>query len=121
MRRKHVKPSRQKEAVLAEELLAMIDTLGHDLRGLRDRTILLLGFAGGLRRSEIVDLDVCRDDVSRDENSDGAGWIEILDKGYFGHPARQDRLEVEIGRDSSDFSCPVVALETWIRLVRSGR
>lgn len=48
-------------------------------QGLRDRAILLLGCGGGLRRSEIVGLDVMRDD-----NSDGAGWIEIFDgKGYW--------------------------------------
>ena len=77
IRRKHAKPPRQKEAVLGDDLIAMIATLGHDLRGLRDRAILLLGFAGGLRRSEIVGLDVTRDD-----SSDGAGWIEIFpDKG----------------------------------------
>jgi site-specific recombinase XerD len=34
-----------------------------DLAGLRDRALLLLGFAGALRRSEIVDLDV--NDVAR--------------------------------------------------------
>lgn len=39
-------------------------TLDHDLRGLRDRAILLPGLAGGLRRSEIVGLDVTRDDES---------------------------------------------------------
>lgn len=54
IRRKHAKPPLQKEAVRGEDLLAMVATLGHDLRGLRDRAILLLGFAGGLSRSEIV-------------------------------------------------------------------
>ncbi|TIU30391.1 MAG: hypothetical protein E5W27_01325, partial [Mesorhizobium sp.] len=33
-------------------------------QGLRDRAILLLGCGGGLRRSEIVGLDVMRDDNS---------------------------------------------------------
>jgi len=69
IRRKHAKPPRQKEAVLADDLLAM----GHDLRGLRDRAILLLGFSGGLRRSEIVGID-----VTRDENSNGAGWDRVF-------------------------------------------
>jgi len=59
--------------VLADDLLAMVATLGHDLRGLRDCAMLLLGFSGGLRRSEIVGLD-----VTRDENSNGAGWIEFF-------------------------------------------
>ena len=44
-----------------------------DLRGLRDRAILAIGFAGGLRRSEIVGLD-----CGPNQSEDGTGWIEIL-------------------------------------------
>ncbi|KAA3441904.1 integrase [Mesorhizobium sp. SARCC-RB16n] len=115
IRRKHAKPPRVKEAVLGDDLLAMIATLGHDLRGLRDRAILLLGFAGGLRRSEIVGLDITRDD-----HSDGSGWIEIFaGKGVLVTlRGKTGWREVEVGRGSSDLSCPVVALETWIRLGR---
>jgi integrase len=50
IRRQHGRPPDQKEAVLADDLLRTIKTLDRDLRGLRDRAILLLGFAGGLRR-----------------------------------------------------------------------
>jgi integrase len=96
----------------------MIATLGQDLRGMRDRAILLLGFAGSLRRSEIVGLDVVRN-----ENGDGAGWVEIYpDKGAL--VTLRDRTgwrEVEVGRGSSDQSCPVVALETWIKFGRIAR
>lgn len=118
IRRKHAKPPRQKEAVLGDDLLAMIATLGHDLRGLRDRAILLLGFAGGLRRSEIVGLDVMRDD-----HSDGAGWIEIFpDKGVLVIlRGKTGWREVEVGRGSGDLSCPVAALESWIRFGRIAR
>jgi integrase len=118
IRRKHAKPPRQKEAVLGDDLLAMIGTLGHDLRGLRDRAILLLGFAGGLRRSEIVGLD-----VMREESSDGAGWIEIFpDKGVLVTlRGKTGWREVEVGRGSSDLSCPVTALESWIRFGRIAR
>ena len=50
----------------------MIDTLDYGLRDQRDRAILLIGYAGGLRRSEIVSLDFGRDDTE-----DGNGWIAI--------------------------------------------
>src|SRR5277367_6318959 len=67
----------QKEAVLTQDLLAMIAALDlGDLRGLRDRAILLVGFAGGRRRSEIVRLD-----CGARQTQDGTGWTEILDEG----------------------------------------
>jgi integrase len=118
IRRKHFKPPRVKEAVLGDDLLAMIATLGHDLRGLRDRAMLLLGFAGGLRRSEIVGLDVMRDD-----KSDAGGWIEFFpDKGVLVTlRGKTGWREIEVGRGSSDQSCPVVALETWIKFGRIAR
>jgi integrase len=118
IRRKHGTPPRQKEAVLGDDIKAMLDTLGHDLRGLRDRAILLLGFAGGLRRSEIVGLDVVRDD-----NSDGHGWIEIFpDQGVLVTlRGKTGWRQVEVGRGASDQTCPVAALESWIRFGRIAR
>lgn len=50
IKRKHARPPQQKAAIDAEDILAMAATLPHDLRGLRDRAILLMGFAGGFRR-----------------------------------------------------------------------
>lgn len=48
---KHAAPPRQKEAILPEDLVAMLETLDRGtLRGLRDRAMLVVGFAGGLRR-----------------------------------------------------------------------
>ena len=115
IRNKHAAPPRQKEAVLPEDLIAMLQTLDRGtLRGLRDRAMLLLGFAGGLRRSEIVGLD-----CGRDQTEDSSGWIEILDKGMLVTlRGKTGWREVEIGRGSSDATCPVVALQTWLKLGR---
>ncbi|RWA81168.1 site-specific integrase [Mesorhizobium sp.] len=115
IRNKHAAPPRQKEAILPEDLIAMLETLERgSLRGLRDRAMLLLGFAGGLRRSEIVALD-----VGRDQTEDGRGWIEILDKGMLvSVRGKTGWREVEVGRGSSDATCPVVAVQTWLKLAR---
>ncbi|MDW5318352.1 tyrosine-type recombinase/integrase [Rhizobium sp. PL01] len=123
IRRKHAKPPRQKEAVLGDDIKAMLNTLGHDLRGLRDRAILLLGFSGGLRRSEIVGLDVARNDHLDGNHSDGHGWIEIFpDQGVLVTlRGKTGWREVEVGRGASDQTCPVVALESWIRFGRIAR
>lgn len=115
VRNTHAAPPRQKEAVLPEHLIAMLETLPRGtLRGLRDRAMLLIGFAGGLRRSEIVGLD-----VGRDQTKDSRGWVEIFDKGMVVTVrGKRGWREVEIGRGSSDATCPVVALQTWLNLAR---
>jgi site-specific recombinase XerD len=48
----------QKDALSTANLKAMLAALPDRLIGIRDRAILLLGFAGALRRSELVGLDV---------------------------------------------------------------
>ncbi|MEM7319058.1 MAG: tyrosine-type recombinase/integrase [Pseudomonadota bacterium] len=114
IRRRHARPPMRKDAILAKDIHAMVATLPHDLRGLRDRAILLLGYAGGLRRSEIVSLDVGKDDTP-----DSAGWVEILDDGaVLTLNAKTGWREVEIGRGSQDASCPVRALEQWMNFAR---
>ncbi|MDX8355822.1 integrase [Cognatiyoonia sp. IB215182] len=114
IRRKRARPPVQKEAILPGDIIAMVATLSFDLRGLRDRAILLLGYAGGLRRSEIISLDVGKDDTS-----DSSGWIEILDDGaVLTLNAKTGWREVEIGRGSSDQTCPVHALEQWLQFAK---
>ncbi len=149
IRRAHGRPPLQKEAIFADELLAMLATLDMDLRGIRDRAILAIGFAGGLRRSEIVGLD-----CGPDQSEDGTGWIEIFPSGADLSCASKDSAEVlsagttgadissasnndggavlqilgktgwrevEIGRGSRPETCPVALLETWLRLGRISR
>jgi len=114
IRRTQGRPPAQKEAILPEDLLAMIATLSlSHLRGLRDRAILLIGFAGGLRRSEIVGLDC------RPEDGLSGGWIEFFDDGLLlTLRGKTGWREVEIGRGSSDATCPVAALQTWLKFAR---
>jgi integrase len=61
IRRTHGKARDAKEAAVTEVVAAMVAPLGGRLIDVRDRAILLLGFAGALRRSELSALDV--DDV----------------------------------------------------------
>jgi integrase len=114
IRRRHARPPLQKAAIFADELLAMLATLDMDLRGLRDRAILAIGFAGGLRRSEIVGLD-----CGPDQSEDGSGWVEIFPAGaLLTIRGKTGWREVEIGRGSRSETCPVALLETWLRLGR---
>ncbi|MGD9656309.1 MAG: tyrosine-type recombinase/integrase [Methylocystis sp.] len=126
IRRAHGRPPVQKEAIFADELIAMLATLEMDLRGIRDRAILAIGFAGGLRRSEIIGLD-----CGPDQSEDGNGWVEIFPPGADLSSASNNEggavlqisgktgwREVEIGRGSRPETCPVALLETWMRLGR---
>ena len=114
IRRRHARPPVQKEAILAEDILAMVATLQFDLRGLRDRAILLLGYAGGLRRSEIVGLDAGKDDTP-----DSRGWIEIVAEGaLLSLDSKTGWRVVEVGRGSSPQTCPVHAVEEWLHFGR---
>ena len=87
IKRKHARPPVQKEAILPDDIQAMVATLTYDLRGLRDRAILLLGYAGGLRRSEVVCLDVHKDDTP-----DSGGWIEVFEGGVLLRPRKRRRV-----------------------------
>jgi integrase len=49
---------RGKAPVLAADLRRMLSIVADGLLGIRDRALLLLGFAGAFRRSELVSLDV---------------------------------------------------------------
>jgi len=114
IRRKHARPPVQKEAILPKDIRDMLATLPHDLRGLRDRAILLIGFAGGLRRSEIVGLDHGKDDTP-----DSGGWIEIMDQGaLLTLRGKTGWREVEIARGSSEQTCPVHALSQWLHYAK---
>lgn len=114
IRRKHARPPVQKEAILPEDIRDMIATLPHDLRGLRDRAILLIGFAGGLRRSEIVCLD-----HSKDDTPDSGGWVQLFEGGaLITLRGKTGWREVEIGRGSSDQTCPVHALSQWLHFAK---
>jgi integrase len=118
VRRVHGRPPAQKEALTPEHFLAMLDASPpSDLRNIRDRAILLIGFAGGLRRSEIVGLD-CRDGDSRE----GSGWPEFLEGGLLlTLRGKTGWREVEIGPGSREATCPVAALKLWMEFARIAR
>ena len=114
IKRQHGKPPVQKEPISPEELLEMVATLTFGLRDMRDRAILLIGYAGGFRRSEIVALD-----VNRDDTDDGKGWVEIEDGGaIIIQQTKTGWKEAEIARGSSDQTCPVHALQQWLHFAK---
>jgi site-specific recombinase XerC len=83
----------------------MVAEAGADPKGIRDRAILLLGFAGAFRRSELValnvaDLDFCDDGIRvtiRKSKTD------------------QEGLGVTIAIAPGFIACPIDAVRAWIR------
>ena len=81
---------------------------------MRDRAIQLVGYAGGLCRAEIVGLD-----VGKDETEDGGGWVETHEGGAVLHiKGKTGWRKVEVGRGSTDHTCPVHALEQWLHYAK---
>ena len=51
---------------MLEDLRRLLDSLPDNLKGVRDRALVLVAFAGAFRRSELVSLDVADVDVTED-------------------------------------------------------
>ena len=56
--RTHGLPARRAQALTTDEVQQLVASCGNDLVGLRDRAILLVTFAGALRRSELCAIEV---------------------------------------------------------------
>src|SRR5271165_2213670 len=56
--RKHGTPARRAAALTTTEVRKLCRACGTGIAGARDRALFLLGFAGALRRSELIGLDV---------------------------------------------------------------
>ncbi len=54
IKRAHGRPQRQVAAAVKQNVLAVVACMGHGLKDLRDRALILIGFAGAFRRSELV-------------------------------------------------------------------
>jgi integrase len=90
-------------------LRAMLEaTPEDDLLAVRDRAILLLGFAGGMRRSEISTLDVT--DLSFVDQ----GVDILLRKSKTDQEGHGRTIGIPKGRHPE--TCPVIALQRWLFL-----
>ena len=105
--RTHGSPARRAQALTTDEVQRLVDTCGDDLVGLRDRALLLLTFAGALRRSELCAVEV-----------EHLHWkprsLELLIPRSKTDPeAEGDRIGIPRGRVET--TCPVRALQAWVQ------
>lgn len=57
MRRAHGRPPRRKEAAVTDVIAKLVAPLGESLIDRRDRVLILVGFAGAMRRSDLAGLN----------------------------------------------------------------
>jgi integrase len=104
IRRTHGMAQAQATPAVREDILAMVQGLT-GLKGSRDRALLLLGFAGAFRRSELVSLNV--------------GDLEFVDRGLIVHLRRSKTDQEGVGRKvgipyARGKVCAVQAVKDWL-------
>lgn len=106
-REKGTAPCRARPAEL-DDVRRMVQALPEGAIGARDRALLLLGFAGALRRSELVGLDVEHLQF-RDE-----GVVITLSRSKTDQEGAGMEKGIPYGRREA--TCPVRALATWLEV-----
>lgn len=92
--------------LLRDDLFVILENTSDDLRGARDRALLLVGYAGGFRRSELVGLNV--DDIEQVKQ----GVILRLQKSKTDQMGAGRKVAIPFGRSRW---CPVYALARWLK------
>lgn len=105
IRRTLGKPQRQAAAAVKEDVITMVAGLGPGLKALRDRALILIGFAGAFRRSELVGI-TC-EDIQRVPQ----GIIVTLRRSKTDQEGEGRKVGIPYARGAV---CPVRALDEWL-------
>jgi integrase len=103
----------RKEPILIEDLRLIIQAIPIELKekisliGVRDRALLLLGFAGAFRRSELVSLEIRDLKLVRD------GFVISLRRSKTDQQGEGREIAIPFG--SNPLTCPTRALQDWIK------
>ena len=106
IRRVHGVQQRRALPILVDTLRKMVEALDGP-SATRDKALLLLGFTGAFRRSEIVALDV--GDLQREEN----GYVVTLRRSKTDQTGAGTMKGIPYGGRAS--TCPVRALDAWLQ------
>jgi len=104
--RKHGVPARRSAALTVADMRKLVRSCGTTLAGARDRALFLVGFAGALRRSELVGLNVA--DVTW--TSDGLQLLITRSK----TDADGAGARIWINRGKAAETCAIIALQSWL-------
>lgn len=106
IRRTNGTAQNQKAPAVSSDIKAMVATLPDNLLGIRDRALILVGFAGGFRRSELVSLDFEDLDFKRE------GLIVNIRKSKTDQEQQGRKVGIPYG--SNYDTCPVRSVQNWI-------
>jgi site-specific recombinase XerD len=95
-----------KTPVLVEDLKRMVATLPEGLLGVRDRALLLIGFCGAFRRSELVALDVADAAFTRE------GLVLTIRRSKTDQEGEGRKIGIPYA--SHVESCPIRSLQDWL-------
>jgi site-specific recombinase XerD len=98
----------QKAAALTEDIKAMVAATDQGIIGARDRALILLGFSGAFRRSELVSFDVEDCSFGRD------GLTVTLRKSKTDQNGEGRKIGIPYG--SNPDTCPVRTIQVWLEL-----
>lgn len=108
LRRAKGKPPVKKTWLSTAQILETLVDLRTDLKGIRDRAILLVAFgSGGRRRSEMTEM--AREDLRR---LDGGAWLWTIPKSKTDQEG--EGFRVVIPKLPDEAVCPASALSAWL-------
>lgn len=105
IRRRRGSAQREAKPLLKDDLFAVLGAMGNGLKDARDHALLLIGFAGGFRRSELVAIDIGVVEFVRQ------GAIITIPRSKTDQLGAGRKVAIPLGRTRS---CPVAALEGWM-------
>lgn len=109
IKHRHGTSQQRAKALLVEDLFRVLSVIGDSTKDARDAALLLVGFAGGFRRSELVglnleDIEPCR-----------PGLIIHLRRSKTDQAGAGRKIGIPRGRTRW---CPVAAVEEWVTKAR---
>jgi integrase len=112
IRRTHGTAQRRVNPALKEDILAMVGSLnGNSLKECRDKTLILIGFAAALRRSEIAALNF------QDIQLTSEGLTVLITKSKTDQEGQGQKIGIPFARGQH---CPVKAYKAWVEAAGIG-